>query len=1071
MAWVDPLVSGWSSPGTTVTVTSGSITLTLPPGFPTVGHQANDLYVAVIAYRGNAAFSAPAGWTIREQISTGNTFVNSSGGTSASGIVIAECIRGGSTPNLTFTRTGGDVAIGAITQLRSNAGGAPIFIASDSTQQASSTTTPSTPGGSAIVADQMIVGCFAGARASPTSSWTANGWGDTKVLDVTTTSGADASISIADGTIPTSGTVFSTVGCSASPGAMHCIGWVSYRESAGAISLTPSSISTSSPSIGTPALVSGAPPVVTSAPSIGTPAIGQKHFLTATAISTGTVAISTPALGAPNAIYVATTGNNSNPGTFGSPKATLQGAHDIAVAGDTIYMRGGTYNMSACCQITRDGTSGNPIKVFPYATETVILDGTNIPGGNYSASCAIRLNGANWWHFFGLEIRYCPDWGMRIEGSSSNNIFELLDVHHTGLDASGNDNSGLPFASGEGKGIFFVGSGTNNLFKNVDSHHNTCPNKDGADGFQIAPTGTGNVMDGCRAWLNVDDGIDLYQVVDGVTSAPVIMRRCWAWGNGYEDDWVTQAGNGTGFKLGGQRATSGNADHILENCVSWGNRVYGFYENGSDSNLTLRNCSAYDNWDTSISGNEYNYIVQTGHTLVNCLDLSPGNRAVTGATVTTCSWTIGGTIDSADFVSLVDTGARGARQSDGSLPNTTFLKLVSGSNLRNAGTNVGIPFEGAAPDIGAFEYASTTVHSLTASNLATTGPAIGTPALTVIKVLTANSIATSAPSIGSPAIGQKHNIAASFVTTAAPAIASPTLAQVHALIANAMTLSAPSIGSPAIGQKHVISAAALATSAPSIGSPALGQFHVLTASAIATTGPAITTPALVFRALLTPTSISTAAPATGLGALTQNHALLASAIETHPPTMSQPGVALASTLLPNALTSGPPSLGTPTLAQYQFLVGNSYAAGPPSLATPLLGQNHALTPLGLSTSAAALATPLAGSVIVVVPLNPVSIGIGTPSIAVTSFSQNHVMGSLGGEIKTNEPVIAAVSINQKHNIFPYDFSTSLPEIDLNYLAQNHAFGALDLVSAPPEIHSPSIFIPGKAFPVAAMLAI
>lgn len=57
-----------------------------------------------------------------------------------------------------------------------------------------------------------------------------------------------------------------------------------------------------------------------------------------------------------------------------------------------------------------------------------------------------------------------------------------------------------------------------------------------------------------------------------------------------------------------------------------------------------------------------------------------------------------------DFVSLDDSQLSLPRQSDGSLPNIDFLTLAEGSNLIDAGIDVGIPFFGAAPDIGYAEY-------------------------------------------------------------------------------------------------------------------------------------------------------------------------------------------------------------------------------------------------------------------------------------------------------------------------------------------------------------------------------
>ena len=45
-----------------------------------------------------------------------------------------------------------------------------------------------------------------------------------------------------------------------------------------------------------------------------------------------------------------------------------------------------------------------------------------------------------------------------------------------------------------------------------------------------------------------------------------------------------------------------------------------------------------------------------------------------------------------------------ARQTDGSLPEIPLLHLVSTSGLIDKGTNVGLPFLGSAPDLGAYEY-------------------------------------------------------------------------------------------------------------------------------------------------------------------------------------------------------------------------------------------------------------------------------------------------------------------------------------------------------------------------------
>jgi hypothetical protein len=100
MAWG---IRGIAGP---ITVASGNINAA-GSGEPT-GAAAGDLIIVCIAYRSNAAFSVPdASWNIvATQQSSGDTDATNG---IASGLM-AWCVRGGSAPNYTFTRTGGDVA-------------------------------------------------------------------------------------------------------------------------------------------------------------------------------------------------------------------------------------------------------------------------------------------------------------------------------------------------------------------------------------------------------------------------------------------------------------------------------------------------------------------------------------------------------------------------------------------------------------------------------------------------------------------------------------------------------------------------------------------------------------------------------------------------------------------------------------------------------------------------------------------------------------------------------------------------------------------------------------------------
>lgn len=71
--------------------------------------------------------------------------------------------------------------------------------------------------------------------------------------------------------------------------------------------------------------------------------------------------------------YVATTGNNGNPGTEEQPWRTVAYAVGTMAAGDTTYVRGGTYTESVI-RFKRSGTANAPIKLLNYPGEKPVID-------------------------------------------------------------------------------------------------------------------------------------------------------------------------------------------------------------------------------------------------------------------------------------------------------------------------------------------------------------------------------------------------------------------------------------------------------------------------------------------------------------------------------------------------------------------------------------------------------------------------------------------------------------------------------------------------------------------------
>jgi len=390
-------------------------------------------------------------------------------------------------------------------------------------------------------------------------------------------------------------------------------------------------------------------------------------------------------------------------------------AQSVAAAGDTVLFRGGTYAFTAgtstcssetatinAITLTKSGTAGNRIMYWAYPNEKPVFDFSGIKD-----SCritGIRLTGS-YIHLRGLEIQGVPQnntanhesWGIWISGS--NNVFELLNLHNN-----------------MGPGLF-IGDGGNNLVLNCDSHDNYDPNSSSgaggnADGFgcHIGASGTGNVFRGCRAWFNSDDGYDLIQA-----QVPVTFENSWAFDNGYRSGTTTASGgDGNGFKAGGYGKPPTNVpgtppQHLIQNCVAVHNRASGFYANHHPVANRWYNNTGLDNKSAN-----FNMLGLDGSTDIN-VGILRNNLAFTGTAVSNGtgamidsadnSWdtSLGVSVSAADFASTAETGWDAPRQADGSLPNVTSLHLETGSDLIDKGADVGLPFNGNKPDLGAFE--------------------------------------------------------------------------------------------------------------------------------------------------------------------------------------------------------------------------------------------------------------------------------------------------------------------------------------------------------------------------------
>lgn len=145
-------------------VNSGNITLTEPA-------RVRDGMVlwAVVAWRGSAPMTAPPGWTVAATTITNANALNTSAAACGSMLLVQQ--RSGA-PNLTFTRTGGNTAIGWIYAY--DIGGRTFSLIGGQSAQASvnNSVTVSVPGFTATVANQGVV--VFGAHGRNTSIFNVN---------------------------------------------------------------------------------------------------------------------------------------------------------------------------------------------------------------------------------------------------------------------------------------------------------------------------------------------------------------------------------------------------------------------------------------------------------------------------------------------------------------------------------------------------------------------------------------------------------------------------------------------------------------------------------------------------------------------------------------------------------------------------------------------------------------------------------------------------------------------------------------------------------------------------------
>lgn len=415
--------------------------------------------------------------------------------------------------------------------------------------------------------------------------------------------------------------------------------------------------------------------------------------------------------------HVATNGADANSGSQIAPFATVQRAEKAAGPGDTVFIHGGTYRMTEkqiarhernralVIDLRKSGKPDKPIRYFAYKDDKPVFDFSDVKPPDYRVH-AFQVTGS-WLHFKGIAVT-----GVQVTitghtqsicfvNEGSHNIYEQLQMH-------------------DGQAIgFWLGKGSDNLVLNCDAYQNydfTSENGRGGNvdgfGFHVPKGSTGNIFRGCRAWFNSDDGFDLIS-----TSEPLLIENCWAFYNGFDSDFKSRA-DGNGFKLGGfgDRPASDLPSplprHVIRQSLAVRNKAAGFYANHQPGGIDFISNSAYlnsvnFNLLSRNAGNSRD-VPGWGHKLKNNLGYK-GRTEVNNLNRDECelaanSFDLKLRLSDRNFHSLDQAELIKPREPNGDLPIVPFMKLKAGNDAIDQGVDVGLPYKGKAPDLGAFEF-------------------------------------------------------------------------------------------------------------------------------------------------------------------------------------------------------------------------------------------------------------------------------------------------------------------------------------------------------------------------------
>jgi hypothetical protein len=194
------------------------------------------------------------------------------------------------------------------------------------------------------------------------------------------------------------------------------------------------------------------------------------------------------------AYFVSPGGNDGNPGTYDEPWQTVSKAAATVVAGDSVYIRGGTYSEQVTLETS--GTSDNYITIAAWQSEIPVLDGTAVSISGQDLAGLFQVLDASYIRISGITVQNAgPSMnaaGILLDGCSAVTVSSCRTYNtvSSGIAAwgcsiitiTGNDVE-LACNDGEQECITVAGTSTFTVSDNIV--HESGPGSIGGEGIDI----------------------------------------------------------------------------------------------------------------------------------------------------------------------------------------------------------------------------------------------------------------------------------------------------------------------------------------------------------------------------------------------------------------------------------------------------------------------------------------------------------------------------------------------------------------------------------------------------------